>query len=230
MKLNFFNVLRKKSTPDEIAEQIVGLEIKQRQCETERDQARKGCKDIRSRIMCGEKIPPDVVRNIDKAYENAVLNLEAVTDSIKELNALLATALESLRDELQQRQVDLSGQKDGMNDATMRQVIKAKGRFIGLATALYGYPQEAREQMRNIHSRLYMSSSSPYYADFQEGIREGQAELKHPTVHELESEFESIGSRLNLFKVEEQAHSLLHKHRTQLNVPGPIEPDEAVLA
>jgi len=46
MKLNFLNILNKKSTPDEIVEQIVALDKKHRQYRKEYDEAKEKVKEI----------------------------------------------------------------------------------------------------------------------------------------------------------------------------------------
>ena len=231
MKLNFFNISRKKSTPDEIAEQVVALEIKQKQCEAQRDRAKKECKDIRSRIMCGEKIPPDVQRNTDKAYEDARLDLEAVADSIEDLKKLLHSALESHCAEEKDRAVKLQRQKDASYEGVLRAVLKAKGRFIGLATAIYRHPEEAEAQSFNIGSRFHVTVQDPYYADYQAGIAEGMAELKHPTVAEIEEQCSLVTNQFMWFKADEESERLLEKYRKLAEAPAGIkesDPREAL--
>ena len=97
MKLNFLNVLNGKAGHEEIAEQIVALELKQKECERDRDSSKVLCKEVRGKVMCGERISPDVIRNADKAYEEASLNLEIVTESIEDLKKKLIVALEEYR-------------------------------------------------------------------------------------------------------------------------------------
>lgn len=58
MKFNFLNVLKGKRTPDEIVEQIVALEQRQKSCEQEKQVAKETVKEVRSKIMCGEKVNP----------------------------------------------------------------------------------------------------------------------------------------------------------------------------
>ena len=223
MKLDYFNVLRKKSTPDEIAEQIVALEIKQKQCEAQRERAKKDCKDIRSRIMCGEKIPPDVQRNTDKAYEDARLDLEAVADSIEDLKKLLHSALESNCTEEKDRVAKLQRQKDASYEGVLRAVLKAKGRFIGLATAIYRHPEEAEVQSLNIGSRFHVTAQDPYYADYQAGVAEGIAELKHPTVAEIEEQCSVVTNQFMWFKADEESERLLEKYRKLAEAPAGIK-------
>ena len=85
MKLNFLNVLKGKSTPNEIAEQIVALEEKERQCEKEKQDAKERVKEIRSKIMCGEKVDPNVVKQADSALEECGINLDVVVETIAKL-------------------------------------------------------------------------------------------------------------------------------------------------
>ena len=226
MKLNFFNISRKKSTPDEIAEQIVALEIKQKQCESERDRAKKDCKDIRSRIMCGEKIPPDVVRNMDRAYEDAVLNLEAVTDSLQELEKSLHTAIETFCVDEKVRAGRLEKERSANYEETLRKIIRAKGRLVGLGTAIYQYPQEVEEQLRSFHSSINPASNDPLYAEYQSGVEEGMAEVKHPSVAELKNQYEVINFELGAVNTEERIQKLMEKYRALLNAPERKDPPE----
>ena len=99
MKLNFLNILNKKSTPDEIVEQIVALEKKHRQYQKEYDEAKEKVKEIRSRAICDEKINPDAVKQADKRFDEAKINLEIVTESMEKLKAKLNEALSALRED-----------------------------------------------------------------------------------------------------------------------------------
>ena len=85
MKLNFLNVLKGKSSPDEIVEQIVALEEKQKQCEKEKQDAKERVKEIRSSVMCGEKVNPNAVREADSALEECNINLDVVSENLERL-------------------------------------------------------------------------------------------------------------------------------------------------
>lgn len=228
MKLNFFNISRKKSTPDEIAEQVVALEIKQTQCDTERERAKKECKDIRSRIMCGEKIPPDVVRNMDRAYEDAQLNLEAVTDSLQELEKSLHASIETFCAEEKTRASLLEKERSVNYADSLRKIIHAKGRLVGLATAVYQYPQEAEAQLRSIHSASNPASNDPLYAEYQAGLEEGMAEVRHPSVAELKNQCEAINFEIGSISTEERFQKLIEKYRALLNAPEKKDAPEGV--
>ncbi|MEK7200396.1 MAG: hypothetical protein AAB212_10850, partial [Bacteroidota bacterium] len=99
MKLNFLKVLNNQSNnPEEIAEQIVALELKQIEYEKQRDLLRIQTKELRQRKLCGEAIIDDQVKEADRKAENAGLDLEAVTESLAKLEERLRAAYESIRD------------------------------------------------------------------------------------------------------------------------------------
>src|SRR3989338_4530371 len=98
MKLNFLKVLNNQSNnPEEIAEQIVGLELKQIEYEKQRDLLRTQTKELRQRKLCGEAITNDQIKEADRKAENAGLDLEAVTESLAKLEERLRAAYESIR-------------------------------------------------------------------------------------------------------------------------------------
>ena len=230
MKLDYFNVLRKKSTPDEIAEQIVALEIKQKQCEAQRDKARKVCKEIRGRAMCGEKMPPDVIRNADKDHEDASLDLEIVVDSIADLHKVLDVALEAFCAQERIRDQQIQREINDKQPEIMRMLFRAQGRLIGIATAVYGVPEIAQEMLMRTNTMLSLGNESPYLADYSAGLKEGKAQLGHPTIEELRNVSQALSLWLAQWNAEREHEQIVDRHRKKASASEsvPQASEEAV--
>ena len=131
MKLNFLNVLKGKSTPDEIAEQIVALEEKQKQCEKEKQDAKEKAKEIRSKIMCGEKVNPNAVKEADSMLEECNINLDVVSESLEKLKEKLEEAFIALKDEESQKVIEIRKRLNRERDKEKLDLWKAKGKLFG---------------------------------------------------------------------------------------------------
>jgi hypothetical protein len=217
MKLNFLNVLKKKSTPDEIAEQIVALEIKKTQCEKARDEAKNACKELRGKAMCDEKINPDDIRAADKAYDEAVLNLEIVTESIEEMHKALDTALLAHRDD---ESIRLSEKRKKLNDETvnsMKDLARAKGRIVGVAMALFGQDYYAIEHLGQSSNYRY-DPDHVDYAEFKDGQDRALAELRHPTLFDVKEECSTIERQLAMFNLDDERKRILKKFQDKFGV------------
>ena len=149
MKLNFLNVLKGKSTPDEIAEQIVALEEKQKICEKEKQDAKERSKEIRSRIMCGEKINPNAVKEADSVLEECNINLDVVSESLEKLKEKLEEAFITLKDEASQKVIEIRRRLNRERDKAKLDLWKAKGKLFGLAFALHGHPETTRRDLES---------------------------------------------------------------------------------
>ena len=99
MKLNFLKVLNNQNnTPDEIAEQIVGLEQKQIEYEKQLDVLRQQAKELRQKKLCGEVVSDAQINEADRKVENANLDLEAVAESIVKLTDKLHETYQAIID------------------------------------------------------------------------------------------------------------------------------------
>ena len=225
MKLNFLNVLNKKSNPDEIAEQIAALEIKKVQCEQERNKAKNVCKDIRGRVMCGERMSPEAIRNTDRAYDDANLNLEVISDSIEELKRSLYTALETHRQEEEEKVKQLYRKRNEEMEEVAQELAKVKGHLVGLATALYGSPEIALYRLRDVDSFIFQNGQ-PHCEAFNEERDRAIANLKRPTPADIEDECNMKNDWLANFKIEEEQERILHKYRSKQK---PDQPQEQVI-
>jgi hypothetical protein len=215
MKLNFLNVLNKKSAPDEIAEQIVALEVKKAQCEKTRNEAKSACKELRGKTMCGERVDSDAIKRADKAYEEAVLDLEIVTDSLEELNKRLYVALEAHREEESKQLIEDSHKWAAEKDKLMREVIRIKGRLLGLMIGIYHYESEAIVQLQNPPS-FNVANSDPCFAEFTVEKNRALAELKKPTPADLEDVIHHKDHWLLRFNIEDEYRDILSKYRAKV--------------
>ena len=215
MKLNFLNVLNKKSTPDEIAEQIVALEIKKGQCEKIRDEAKHTCKELRGKMMCGEKVNPEAVKQADKAYEETILDLEIVAESIEELNKKLYAALEAHREEESRQIINDRRRWEGEREKLMREISKIKGRLVGLMTGIYHYPEEATRQLESYPSFTF-PDTHPYFAEFTAEKDRALAELRRPAPADLDNAIQQKDRWLFTFNLEDEYQGILKKHRSKI--------------
>lgn len=211
MKLNFLNVLKKKSTPDEIAEQIVALELKKVQCEKARDVAKNACKELRGKALCEERVNLEEIRTADKAYEEAVLNLEIVTESIEEMHKALDSALLAFCDDERLR---LQEKRKKLNDETvssMKELARAKGRVVGAAMAVFGQDYLAIEHLGQ-NSNYRFDPDHVDYAEFKDGLDRALTEHRHPTLFEVKEECAAIENQLAMFNLDEARGRILKKY------------------
>jgi len=220
MKLNFLNVMNKKSTPDEVAEQIVALEIKRPQYEKIRDEAKKTCKELRGKTMCGEYVDAESIKQADKAYEEAVLDLEIVDDSIKELEKNLHVSLEVNFDEESKKVVIDRKKLSEETEKFRREVYKLKGRLVGLMTGIYHYESEAMVQLGHL-SAFSIQGDDRYFAEFTAEKNRALSELKRPTPADLENAVQAKELWLRQFRLDDEYEKILKKYRDQHGVTAP---------
>jgi hypothetical protein len=221
MKLNFLNVLKKESTPDEIAEQIVALEVKKSQCENSRDGAKNVCKELRGKTMCGESVNAEAVKQADKAYEESVLDLEIVEESLEELKKNLYTALEAHHAQ-ESKQINIDRQKFASEkEKFLREVSKVKGRLVGLMIGVYHYESEVVHQLGNIGA-FSISNTDPNYAEFTAEKNRALSELKRPTPADLEDAIQRKDIWISSFKIDDEYESILKKYRAKITERQPV--------
>ncbi len=217
MKLNFLHVMNKKSGPDEIAEQIVALEIKKGQCEKFRDEAKQFCKEMRGKIMCGEQVDSDAVKQADRAYDEAGMDLEIVTESIEELKKKLMVALETYRQDEQKRLVDARRKLEQEREKVMREFAKAKGRLLGLACGIYGRPENAISLLEGSRSFTF-TNADQFHEEFEAERVKAVAELKRPTFADVDEQCRQKDFWLGGFNSDEEYARILKKYRDQQGV------------
>lgn len=220
MKLNFLNVLKGKSTPEEIAEQIVALEEKQKLCEQEKAEAKEKAKEIRSRVMCGERVNPDAVKQADMALEECDINLDVVTESLTKLKVKLEEALTAKRDEESKRIIEDRNAMNRERDKAILDLWRAKGKLFALAFAIYGHPETTRrhlEEFPEFSPGLGSDAHKIFHAEIDKGI----AELRRPTIADVEEGIRGRDHWVSHFDLEQEIKSLMKKYR-----PEPVKTAE----
>lgn len=217
MKLNFLNVLKKESTPEEIAEQVVALEIKKTQCEKIRDNAKSICKELRGKTMCGESVNAEAIKQADKSYDDAVLDLEIVVESLEELKKNLYMSLEA-RHAQETKQITIDRNKWATEkEKLLREVNKIKGRLVGLMIGVYHYEPEAMRQLGNL-TTFNVANSDPLYDEFTAEKNRALSELKRPTPADLEDAVQRKEYWVASFKIDDEYESVLKKYREKAQV------------
>jgi hypothetical protein len=219
MKLNFLNVLKGKSNPDEIAEQIVALEEKQKLCEKEKDEAKEKAKEIRSRLMCGERVNPDSVKQADAGLEECNINLDVITESLVKLKAKLEETLTAKRDEEAERVIEDRRQANLEKDKAKLELWRAKGKLFALAFGIYGHPETTRrhlEDSREFNPGLGTDEYRIFNAEKDKGI----AELRRPTIADIEANISSRDHWVSHFDLAQEIAGLMKKYRSEPTQPA----------
>ena len=214
MKLNFLNVLKGQSNPDEMAEQIVALEEKQKFCEKEKNDAKEKAKEIRSRVMCGEKIDSGAIKQADAGLEECNINLDVITESLAKLKAKLEETLTAKRDEETKRIAEDRNAMNRKKDEAVLDLWRAKGRLFGLAYAVYGHPEVTRRKLQEPPS-FSPSLGTVEYDAFNAEKEKVIAELKHPTIADVEESVHSRDHWASHFDLEQEIAGLMKKYRLQ---------------
>ena len=214
MKLNFLNVLKGKSTPDEIAEQIVALEEKQEICEKEKQDAKERSKEIRSRIMCGEKINPNAVKETDSALEECNINLDVVSESLEKLKEKLEGSFIALKDEASQKVIEIRRRLNRERDKAKLDLWKAKGKLFGLAFALHGHPETTRRDLESFPAFSPSIGTEEYDVFHAEKDRVIDG-LNRPTVADVEEEIRGKSNWVSTFDLEKEIRRIMRKQRPQ---------------
>jgi len=214
MKLNFLNILNKKSTPDEIVEQIVVLEKKQRQYQKEHDEAKEKVKEIRSRAICDEKISPDAVKQADKRFDEAKINLEIVDETIEKLKAKLSETLTALHEEESRNIVTERRVLNSKRSKAELELWREKGRLYAMAIAIYGHPETARRRLEEYPSFSPALGSEPYDI-YHEAKDRALVEMNKPTVADIEKDIERKENWVRNFDIEEEIDKLTKRFNVQ---------------
>ncbi len=216
MKLNFLKVLSNQSNnPEEIAEQIVGLELKQIEYEKQRDLLRIQTKELRQRKLCGEVITDDQIKEADRKSENAGLDLEAVNEILAKLEERLRAAYESIRDNGN----TVSGQR--MNailpeyNRLSEELALAKAKVLVLAEQLWGNAT-AQHKLRNGYAFHNDDKTDHIMNEEAEKLR---VSVKQPTYYMKYSEAENYSSWTAMMRIDYEIDNVLNKHRRNLGVP-----------
>lgn len=216
MKLNFLKVLNNQNnTPEEIAEQIVGLEQKQVEYEKQLEALRQQAKELRQRKLCGEAVSDAQINEADRKVENACLDLEAVADSHTKLEERLRAAYESIRDNGN----TVGGQKlnaiQPEYNRLQEELALAKAKVLVLAEQIWG-TSTAQHKLRNGY--LFHSDEKTDHI-MNEEVLQLRASVKQPTYYMKHSEVQHYANWISLMSIDYEFNKVLNQYRTKLGVP-----------
>ncbi len=214
MKLNFLNVLNKQSSPDEIAQEIIALEVKELEATKEHDSLKDAAKELRKRRLCGESVSDDQIRVADRKFESASLDVEAIKEMIDNLTNKLYAAFEEIKVK------GLPGSQE-KRDALMsehrkvtEEIVKAQVRLITLAETYHGSAAEALAR----DGRLFWINPDTerfYYAE----LERCRTQIKHPTYYDRKIEADSYATWISEMCVDDEVEKLLNKYRGVMAKP-----------
>ena len=184
MKLNFLKVLNNQNnTPEEIAEQIVGLEHKQIEYEKQLDALRQQAKELRQRKLCGEVVLDAQINDADRKVDSVNLDLEAVTESIANLEEKLRNTYEAIIENGHSVTAQKMKAIETERDRLMEELARAKAKVLVIAEQLWGtgvisrlkdssvFDDDARTDqiMKEEVEKLKSSVKEPtYYSKYQQ--------------------------------------------------------------
>lgn len=216
MKFNFLKILNNQSNnPEEIAEQIVALELKQIEYEKQRDLLRSQAKELRQRKLCAEPISDDQVKEADRKAENAGLDLEAVTESIAKLEERLRATYQAIKDNGN----EVSGQRINVLQPEYKRLNEelalAKARILVVAEQLWG-SAGAYHKIRV--GRVFESDTETDHIMNEEAHKLRSA-LKQPTYYMKYSDAQNYSTRTSNMNVDGEMAGVLNKYRENMKAP-----------
>lgn len=216
MKLNFLKVLNNQNnTPEEIAEQIVGLEQKQIEYEKQLDGLRQQAKELRQKKLCGELVSDAQINEADRKVENASLDLEAVADSHAKLEERLRAVYESIRENGNtvsgQRLNAILPEYNRLNE----ELALAKAKVLVLAEQLWGNAT-AQHKLRNGYA-FHNDDKTDHIMN--EEVEKLRASVKQPTYYMKYSDAQNYSSWTAMMRIDYEIDNVLNKHRRNLGVP-----------
>lgn len=215
MKLNFLNIMNKKSTPDELAQEIVSLEAKEPDAIKECESVKKFAKDLRQRKLCGEVVTDEQIKNADRNVESALLDLEAVQEMLGTLMSRLILTYEEIRNNAAK---DSQKSQDAISDERLRimdEIAKAKARLFVLAEVFYG--PMADRQCKGGYIFLSDSENDKAYNAEVERLR---TQVKHPTYYLKRDEIDRRFNWSVAVNPDDEAERLVNKYRPQAVPPA----------
>ncbi len=214
MKLNFLKVLNNQNnTPEEIAEQIVGLEQKQTEYEKQLEALRQQAKELRQKKLCGELVSDAQINEADRKVENARLDLEAVTESITKLEGKLRQTYEAIVENGQVVTAQKMKAIETERDRLMDELARAKAKVLVIAEQLWG---------SGVMSRLKDSSVFDDDLRTDEMMKEEAEKLrssvKEPTYYSKYQQAQNYSSWTNNLKIDDEASRLLERQRAKMGL------------
>lgn len=208
MKINFLNVLNRKSTSDEVAEQIVLLETRQHETEKEKEKLRKASKELRQKKLCGEAVSDAQIKDSDLRAEDIDLTIETIGESIAKLKERLYQAIEEEKDEnhvlVNKRHRALLAERKALDE----EFARMHARILVFAETILGSLAEVYIK----DGRLFRYNGDTYYV-FKDEYEKAKSELKHPTYYEKQVGNECLSESIRQFDPDKAFEALIDKHR-----------------
>lgn len=215
MKLNFLKVLNNQNNaPEEIAEQIVGLEQKQIEYEKQLEVLRQQAKELRQKKLCGEAVSDAQINEADRKVENVNLDLEAVAESIVKLNDKLHKTYEAIIENAHavagQREKAIEPEKIRLTE----ELARAKAKVMVIAQQLWGYMADVR-----LRRGQFFDDGSECDRLMKEEVERLMVNVKEPTYFFKQQDINNYTQWTSSMKITEESERLLNKQRAKLGVP-----------
>ncbi len=215
MKLNFLKVLtNQNNTPEEIAEQIVALELKQIEYEKQRDLLRAQAKELRQRKLCGDPISDDQVKEADRKAENAILDLEAVAESVAKLTEKLHKTYQAIIDNAHMVTGERAKALEPERDRLFDELVRAKAKVFVISQQLWGYMADVR-----LRRGQFFDDGPVYEQRMKEEVAKLMVNVKEPTYYSKCQDINHYGSWASNLKIHEESERLLNNQRVKMGMP-----------
>lgn len=214
MKLNFLKVLNNQNnTPEEIAEQIVGLEQKQIEYEKQLEALRQQAKELRQKKLCGETIPEEQIADADRKVENAGLDFEAVKESIAKLNDKLHKTYDAIIENAHRVTGERAKALEPEQDRLFDELARAKAKVFVISQQLWGYMADVR--LRRGH---FFDDGPVYEQRFKDEVERLMANVKEPTYFSKRQDIDRYTNWTANLRINEESERLLNKQRAKMGM------------
>lgn len=215
MKLNFLKVLNNQNnTPEEIAEQIVGLELKQMEYEKQLNTLRQQAKELRQKKLCGEVLSDAQINEADRKVENASLDLEAVAESITKLNDKLHKTYESIVENAHVVTGEMAKVLEPERERLFDELARVKAKVFVISQQLWGYMADVR-----LRRGQFFDDGPVYEQRMKEEVERLMANIKEPTYFSKRHDIERYSNWTSNLRINEESERLLNKQRAKMGVP-----------
>jgi len=216
MKLNFMKALSAKVGPDEIAEQIVLLEQKQKEIQAERDSLKGKAKELRQRKICQEPVSDAQIREADNKVESANLDLEAIAETIDKLTEKLLISLEEHRDLAEKERLKENEVLAEEYKIAQEELARAKARLLVFAETVIG--PVAHQYLKS--GSLYNFDSDTNHV-FEAEAEKARLQVRRPTYHERRQDYETRRDVLLRFNLDAECENIMAKYRAKYQTGKP---------
>jgi len=208
--------LSAKVGPDEIAEQIVLLEQKQKEIQAERDSLKGKAKELRQRKICQEPVSDAQIREADNKVESANLDLEAIAETIDKLTEKLLISLEEHRDLAEKERLKENEVLAEEYKIAQEELARAKARLLVFAETVIG--PVAHQYLKS--GSLYNFDSDTNHV-FEAEAEKARLQVRRPTYHERRQDYETRRDVLLRFNLDAECENIMAKYRAKYQTGKP---------